>query len=292
MGASLLDAVLAETLDPAYAAGRRPGARRRPPPSRPRRRGRRAGGADHAIAGLLLAVDLRPGGRRAPEAANRSAPRSSTTSTGSPPSATSCRPARGPQQAEVSTRDELLAATAMGSGRSTSWPRPSRGRAVPVTGPRPAGHPGQRRPEGRRRPRRRHHRGRRAAGCATATSSWWSTPSGRPVPRRSASTASGWDPTTAIRFAGEAVLVDFRPVTNPYEISAIGDPGHAVGRASSPAPRTAPLAVISETYGLRFDYAQEDELDPARRQRPPSPSRRRRRRPRGRSGHPTPPPGG
>ena len=31
-------------------------------------------------------------------------------------------------------------------------------------------------------------------------------------------------PTTAIRFAGEAVLVDFRPVTNPYEISAIGNP--------------------------------------------------------------------
>ena len=41
-------------------------------------------------------------------------------------------------------------------------------------------------------------------------------------------------PTTAIRFAGEAVLVDFRPVTNPYEISAIGDPD-TLPASSSPA---------------------------------------------------------
>ena len=30
-------------------------------------------------------------------------------------------------------------------------------------------------------------------------------------------------PTTAIRFAGEAVLVDFQPITSPYTIRAIGD---------------------------------------------------------------------
>jgi uncharacterized protein YlxW (UPF0749 family) len=30
-------------------------------------------------------------------------------------------------------------------------------------------------------------------------------------------------PTSAIRFAGEAVLVDFEPITSPYQISAIGD---------------------------------------------------------------------
>ena len=30
--------------------------------------------------------------------------------------------------------------------------------------------------------------------------------------------------TSAIRFAGEVVLVDFRPITSPYVISAIGDP--------------------------------------------------------------------
>jgi uncharacterized protein YlxW (UPF0749 family) len=30
-------------------------------------------------------------------------------------------------------------------------------------------------------------------------------------------------PTSAIRFAGQAVLVDFEPITSPYEISAIGN---------------------------------------------------------------------
>jgi uncharacterized protein YlxW (UPF0749 family) len=30
-------------------------------------------------------------------------------------------------------------------------------------------------------------------------------------------------PTSAIRFAGEAVLVDFQPITSPYHIAAIGD---------------------------------------------------------------------
>jgi uncharacterized protein YlxW (UPF0749 family) len=30
-------------------------------------------------------------------------------------------------------------------------------------------------------------------------------------------------PTSAIRFAGEAVLVDFQPITSPYEIRALGN---------------------------------------------------------------------
>jgi uncharacterized protein YlxW (UPF0749 family) len=66
-------------------------------------------------------------------------------------------------------------------------------------------------------------------------------------------------PTSAIRFAGEAVLVDFRPVTNPYEIRAIGDPGGLSAGFLGNKDVTA-LALISATYGLRFDYAQEDEL--------------------------------
>jgi uncharacterized protein YlxW (UPF0749 family) len=66
-------------------------------------------------------------------------------------------------------------------------------------------------------------------------------------------------PTTAIRFAGEAVLVDFRPVTNPYLISAIGDPDELRSRFLA-SPEVNALAVISESYGLRFEFAQEDEL--------------------------------
>jgi uncharacterized protein YlxW (UPF0749 family) len=66
-------------------------------------------------------------------------------------------------------------------------------------------------------------------------------------------------PTTAIRFAGEAVLVDFRPVTNPYEIKAIGDPDALAGEFLA-SPEVGALAAISQTFGLRFEYAEEEEL--------------------------------
>jgi uncharacterized protein YlxW (UPF0749 family) len=66
-------------------------------------------------------------------------------------------------------------------------------------------------------------------------------------------------PTTAIRFAGEAVLVDFRPVTNPYEISAIGDP-EAVSGAFLADQDVIDLAGLSDTLGFRFDFAEADEL--------------------------------
>jgi len=66
-------------------------------------------------------------------------------------------------------------------------------------------------------------------------------------------------PNSAIRFAGEAVLVDFRPVTNPYEVRAVGDPGGlSAGFLGNEDVRA--LGLVSATYGLRFDYAQEDEL--------------------------------
>ena len=67
-------------------------------------------------------------------------------------------------------------------------------------------------------------------------------------------------PTTAIRTAGEAVLVEFRPVANPYEVRAVGDPGR-MSEAFLGNPDVRALALISQTYGLRFDYAQEDELE-------------------------------
>ncbi|MGY1772644.1 DUF881 domain-containing protein [Blastococcus sp. SYSU D00813] len=66
-------------------------------------------------------------------------------------------------------------------------------------------------------------------------------------------------PTTAIRFAGEAVLVDFRPVTNPYEIRAIGDPA-TLRSAFLTVPEVQSLALIAESYGLTFELAQRDDL--------------------------------
>jgi uncharacterized protein YlxW (UPF0749 family) len=73
--------------------------------------------------------------------------------------------------------------------------------------------------------------------------------------------------TTAIRFAGEAVLVDFRPVTNPYEIRAIGDP-ETLRSEFLANPQVASLASVLESFGLRFDFARADELSlPAGRTR-------------------------
>jgi uncharacterized protein YlxW (UPF0749 family) len=66
-------------------------------------------------------------------------------------------------------------------------------------------------------------------------------------------------PTSAIRFAGEAVLVDFNPVTSPYEVSAVGDPDR-LRAAFLASPEVGSLAMISESFGLRFEFAKENDL--------------------------------
>ncbi len=66
-------------------------------------------------------------------------------------------------------------------------------------------------------------------------------------------------PTSAIRFAGEAVLVDFRPVTNPYEVSAIGNPG-TLSSGFLASPDVGALALIEESFGLGFDFSRKDDL--------------------------------
>jgi uncharacterized protein YlxW (UPF0749 family) len=66
-------------------------------------------------------------------------------------------------------------------------------------------------------------------------------------------------PTSAIRLAGDAVLVDFNPVTSPYQVSAIGDPT-TMSRKFLASPDVAALASVSESFGLRFDFAQTDAL--------------------------------
>jgi uncharacterized protein YlxW (UPF0749 family) len=67
-------------------------------------------------------------------------------------------------------------------------------------------------------------------------------------------------PTTAIRFAGEAVLVDFRPVTSPYEVRAVGDPDALQGGFLE-GPGVKELADVSAMFDLRFDLVRQDEMD-------------------------------
>ncbi|MGY5883279.1 DUF881 domain-containing protein [Modestobacter lacusdianchii] len=66
--------------------------------------------------------------------------------------------------------------------------------------------------------------------------------------------------TTAIRQAGDAILVDFRPVLSPYEIEAIGDPGD-LARRFVPSPESQTLAGLTKSFGVVFDYARVDDLD-------------------------------
>jgi uncharacterized protein YlxW (UPF0749 family) len=66
-------------------------------------------------------------------------------------------------------------------------------------------------------------------------------------------------PTTTIRQAGGAILVDFRPVASPYQVMAVGDPdGLANGFLSS--PEASYVVGLQQEYGLQFDFARTDDL--------------------------------
>ncbi len=64
---------------------------------------------------------------------------------------------------------------------------------------------------------------------------------------------------TAIRSAGAAILVDFRPLSPPYEISAVGDPEQLETSfgASATADR---FRTYHDAYGLGFDYSRQQRL--------------------------------
>ena len=66
-------------------------------------------------------------------------------------------------------------------------------------------------------------------------------------------------PTSAIRFAGEAVLVDFQPITSPYTIEAIGaaDQLDVAFAASTVASRYQTLAGAD---GVGFHFGEQDKL--------------------------------
>ncbi|TWH72774.1 uncharacterized protein YlxW (UPF0749 family) [Modestobacter roseus] len=67
-------------------------------------------------------------------------------------------------------------------------------------------------------------------------------------------------PTSAIRQAGDAVLVDFRPLASPYEVSAIGDPD-TLTRDLLSTPEATLLAQYTLDFGIVFEYVREDSLE-------------------------------
>ncbi|MBM0233326.1 DUF881 domain-containing protein [Micromonospora sp. STR1_7] len=64
--------------------------------------------------------------------------------------------------------------------------------------------------------------------------------------------------TSTIRSAGEAMLVDFRPVTGPYEVSAIG-PG-SMRRRFDGSRNAALMRDVSQKTGLSFGVREADDL--------------------------------
>jgi uncharacterized protein YlxW (UPF0749 family) len=67
-------------------------------------------------------------------------------------------------------------------------------------------------------------------------------------------------PTTTIRQAGGAILVDLRPVTSPYEVLAIGDPETLQNRFLR-TPEANYLANLQVTYDWVFTFGRSDDLE-------------------------------
>ena len=64
--------------------------------------------------------------------------------------------------------------------------------------------------------------------------------------------------TSTIRAAGEAILVDFRPITGPYEVSAIGPGQMEKGFRGSAAARL--LSDVADEHGMSFGVRGADHL--------------------------------
>lgn len=66
-------------------------------------------------------------------------------------------------------------------------------------------------------------------------------------------------PTSAIRFAGQAVLVDFAPITSPYTIDAIGDSDVLV-TSFADSDVAGRYHTLTSVEGISFSWTQEGKL--------------------------------
>ncbi|WP_040162726.1 DUF881 domain-containing protein [Nigerium massiliense] len=64
---------------------------------------------------------------------------------------------------------------------------------------------------------------------------------------------------TAIRSAGEAITVDYRSLTRPYVVEAIGDP-RGLERRFRDGDAGASWRTLGDTYGMRFDLRTAGDL--------------------------------
>nr|WP_221203252.1 DUF881 domain-containing protein [Modestobacter versicolor] len=66
--------------------------------------------------------------------------------------------------------------------------------------------------------------------------------------------------TTTVRQAGDAILVNLRPIAAPYEVLAIGDP-QDLQNAFLGTPEARLLGQLTPQYGVVFNVGQVDDLD-------------------------------
>ncbi|MEZ0492874.1 DUF881 domain-containing protein [Kineococcus sp. TBRC 1896] len=65
---------------------------------------------------------------------------------------------------------------------------------------------------------------------------------------------------SSVRAAGEAILVDYRPLTPPYTVSAVGDPA-ALQTAFAASVAGRYLQVLRDNYGVRTEVGTADALE-------------------------------
>ncbi|WP_347350846.1 DUF881 domain-containing protein [Intrasporangium sp.] len=65
--------------------------------------------------------------------------------------------------------------------------------------------------------------------------------------------------TAAIRFAGQAIIVDFRPLSRPYVITALGDP-EQMQRVFGPSFAGVYLDQLTRQYGVQASFATSKAL--------------------------------
>jgi len=66
--------------------------------------------------------------------------------------------------------------------------------------------------------------------------------------------------TSAIRFAGQAVLVDFEPIIGPYQIRAIGDSGSLITRFVQSAVASR-YQTLTSADGIGFTFSESSKLN-------------------------------
>jgi len=260
LGSSLLDQVLAETLDPAYAAAAADREATGPPGRRERTRGQVLVAAVLAVVGLLGTITYL---ESAAGAEGRERLRQALIAD---VDAQTARTAELSTQLEdlrvevTRSRDRALASTVEGQRALEELGVAEQGAAlVPVQGPGlvvtlanaeadtgsdPVGTPSEAEQLGLVQDR----------DLQLAVNALWAA---------GAEAVSINDqrlgPTTAIRFAGDAVLVGFQPVTSPYQVRAIGDE-EALENGFLNSPEAAELADVSVVYGVVFLFARSDDL--------------------------------